>query len=93
MVMKSNTIVIGAILILGVNMLLVHYSKMKDWDAPTLGGLIRRALNGKKDIIIRLDKENEELRNEIHNLRREAFDKARRSEETKTILKKFKKEP
>ena len=48
----------------------------------------------KKDIIIiRLDKENEELRNEIHNLRREPIDKARRSEETERMLKKFKKEP
>ena len=32
----------------------------------------------KKDIIIKLDKENEELRTEIHNLRREEIDKVSR---------------
>ena len=47
-VMKLNTVAIGAILILDVNMLHVHYSKIKVWDALTLGGLIRRAPNGKK---------------------------------------------
>ena len=52
MVIKSNTVVIGAILILTVNMLPVHYSKMKDYDAPTLGGLIRRASNGKKTSLL-----------------------------------------
>ena len=45
-----------------------------------------------KHIIIKLDKENEELRNEIDNLRREVIDKVRRSEETERILKKFKKQ-
>ena len=50
------------------------------------------ATKWQKDIIIKLDKENEELRTEIHNLRREAIDKARRSEETERILKKFKKQ-
>ena len=34
-----------------------------------------------KKIIIKLRKENEELINEIHHLRREAIDKACRSEE------------
>ena len=43
-------------------------------------------------IIVRLHKDNEELRKEINNLKREALDKARRSEETKRILNKFKKE-
>ena len=28
------------------------YSKMKVWDAPTLGGLIRRAPNGKKTLLL-----------------------------------------
>ena len=50
--MKSNMVVIGAILIQGVDMLPVHYSKMKDWDAPTLGGLIRRVPNGKKTSLL-----------------------------------------
>ena len=44
-----------------------------------------------KHIIIKLDKKNEELRDDIDNLRREAIDKARRSEETERILKNFKK--
>ena len=46
-----------------------------------------------KDIIIKLDKENEELRirNEVHNLRRKAIDKAHKSEETEMILKRFNK--
>ena len=35
-----------------VNMLLVHFSKMKGWDAPTLGGLIQRALNGKNTSLL-----------------------------------------
>ena len=42
-----------------------------------------------KTIIIKLDKENEKLRNEIHNLKRETMDKTHRSEETERILKKF----
>ena len=50
------------------------------------------SMEWKKNIIIKLDKENEELRNELDNLRREAIDKARRSEETERILKKFKKQ-
>ena len=51
-VIKLNTVAIRAILILDVNMLHVQYSKMKVWDAPTLGGLIRRAQNGKKTSLL-----------------------------------------
>ena len=39
-----------------------------------------------------LNKENEELINEIHNLRKKAIDKARKSEKTERILKKIKKQ-
>ena len=44
-----------------------------------------------KDIIIKLNNDHEELRTEIYNLRREAIDKTRRSEETERILKNFNK--
>ena len=50
--MKSNMVVIGAILILMVNMLLVHFFKMKGWDALTLDGLIQRASNGKNTSLL-----------------------------------------
>ena len=56
------------------------------WVAP-------EGTESQRAIIVRLHKENEELSKEINNLKREALDKARRSEETKRILNKFKKKP
>ena len=92
MAMKSNTVVIGSILIMVVNMLLVHFFQDEGLRCTYFRWVDLEDTKWQKRIIIKLDKENEELRNEIDNLRRETINKARRSEETERILKKFKKQ-
>ena len=59
---EVNMVLIGATLILVINIKLVHFSMMKDWDVTTLGGLIQEAPIDEKTLLLSLIKRKRSLK-------------------------------